>query len=160
MSENEDDMKRLAQTLDNLAKNMVEGPWTVNATATEKLMASITGYGGRSVALIGAIDPDQANDTAFFIEKCQRHLPTILAALRLRSPAPHNCGIDWRPIETAPKDGTTFITYSPPFLEGEDPDIDTAGYIIAEDEFWKCGCGFQYVTHWTPMVRPDAGDRP
>lgn len=91
-------------------------------------------------------------------EQAVAYRRAIVAALQSR-PAQINVGIDWRPIETAPKDGSTFITYSPPFREGEDPDIDTAGYIIAEDEFWKCGCGFQYVTHWTPMVRPVVGER-
>lgn len=51
----------------------------------------------------------------------------------------------WRPIATAPKDGKPFSTYTP----GHEGSYDTAGWDDKIGDFWKDGCGFQYVTHWT-----------
>jgi hypothetical protein len=44
-----------------------EGPWIVCATATRKLMASVVNDSGRTIALVGAIEPDEANANAFLI---------------------------------------------------------------------------------------------
>ncbi len=61
---------------------------------------------------------------------------------------------NWQPIETAPKDGSTFLTFSPPALKDPNPDYDTAGYNIETGQFWKAGCGWQWVTHWMPLPEP------
>lgn len=45
----------------------IPGPWIVNSTATRKLIASVTDESGRTVALVGAEDPDEANATAQLI---------------------------------------------------------------------------------------------
>lgn len=62
--------------------------------------------------------------------------------------------VGWRDIESAPKDGQTFITYSPPFHEGMEGHVDTAGYMPDKGEFWKGGCCWDSVTHWRPLDIP------
>jgi hypothetical protein len=67
---------------------------------------------------------------------------------------------DWRPIETAPRDGTWFLTYAP----GYDPraypgPLDFAVYDTTHREFCKAGCGFDYVTHWRPLPDPPETNR-
>lgn len=54
----------------------------------------------------------------------------------------------WQPIASAPRDGTTFLTFTP----GEPAyQYDLAQFDTAHDEFGKWGCGFQYCTHWMPL---------
>lgn len=60
----------------------------------------------------------------------------------------------WEDIATAPRDGSTFITYSPPFHEGMEGHVDTAGWMPDKGEFWKGSCGWDSVTHWRPLNEP------
>jgi hypothetical protein len=62
---------------------------------------------------------------------------------------------EWQPIETAPRDGSPFLTYSPP----EDWVVDEDCYDVAVwserwGKFAKQGCGFNAVTHWSPLEPP------
>lgn len=56
---------------------------------------------------------------------------------------------DWPLIDTAPRDGSWFVTYTP----GGDPDAryDLARFDSQLEEFCKVGCGFQYVQRWFPL---------
>lgn len=58
----------------------------------------------------------------------------------------------WRPIETAPEDGSEFMTYIPG-MEGSDA-FDFARWDEESGFFWKDKCGFIYVTHWQPLPEP------
>lgn len=62
---------------------------------------------------------------------------------------------DWRPIKTAPKDGSTFIVYSPDSTyQGG---FDFAEYDTQSEMFCKYGCGWDYATHWMPLpAKPTA----
>jgi|GEM_PF-1330948 len=73
----------LADRLERLGREAVEMPWTVTHTATRKLMACIEGASGQTVALIGAIEPDEANATAELMETLVANLPTVVSLLRL-----------------------------------------------------------------------------
>jgi hypothetical protein len=53
---------------------------------------------------------------------------------------------DWQPIETAPKDGSTFLVHT-----GERESYDLAEYSARYGEFVKHGCGWDYATHWAPL---------
>lgn len=52
---------------------------------------------------------------------------------------------DWRPIETAPRDGSWFFTKDDC---GGDYPYDVARYDADLDDFVKAGCGYQYVKYW------------
>lgn len=58
----------------------------------------------------------------------------------------------WRPIGSAPRDGTVFLTFIPD-MEGEDA-FDFAYWSDEWGDFAKVNCGFQYVTHWRPLPPP------
>lgn len=58
----------------------------------------------------------------------------------------------WLPIESAPKDGSLFLTYSPDGVYNQG--IDLAEYDSQNAIFCKHGCGWQYVTHWQPLPPP------
>lgn len=58
----------------------------------------------------------------------------------------------WQPIETAPRDGSWFATFSPG--EGFATAYDLAFFDVASGTFCKICCGFQYATHWLPLGRP------
>ena len=62
----------------------------------------------------------------------------------------------WQPIETAPRDGSTFITYTPGGEPGEwgQSGMDFAGWDDEYQEFWKSCCGFDHVTHWMAFPKP------
>jgi hypothetical protein len=63
---------------------------------------------------------------------------------------------DWRPIETAPKDGTVFLAWVNAFPVGLafmafwDRGIDEPGYVDYCQDDW---CDPQ-PTHWQPIVPP------
>lgn len=54
----------------------------------------------------------------------------------------------WQPIETAPQDGTMFVTFTP---DSDEP-FDFAYW--AQDDWRKMCCGFRYVTHWMSLPEP------
>lgn len=64
--------------------------------------------------------------------------------------------MEWRDIETAPRDGSPFLTYSPPLHESSDAgdSYDIAWWSDEWDGFVKFGCGFDSVTHWKPVEAP------
>lgn len=65
-------------------------------------------------------------------------------------------GLGWQPIETAPKDGTPFVTYMPTDEDSEPDDCyDIAYWSDAWGAFCKAGCGFRFVTHWKPLQPPE-----
>jgi len=62
----------------------------------------------------------------------------------------------WQPIETAPKDGSWFLTWTPPSEHSSAmyPNIDMAQH---DGKGWcKISCGFSRVTHWMPLPEPPA----
>ena len=65
---------------------------------------------------------------------------------------------EWRPIETAPKTGEWFMTYTP----GDEPYrlYDFACWLPESEGWGKVRCGFQYATHWRPLPPPPQGPRP
>lgn len=58
----------------------------------------------------------------------------------------------WRTIDSAPRDGSWFLTYIPG-MEGDDA-FDFAHFDTEWDEFCKIKCGFDLVTHWMPLRAP------
>lgn len=62
---------------------------------------------------------------------------------------------EWHPIETAPKDGTWFITYDPEC----DDKLDLAVFDVEHGHFFKIGCGFHGVTHWMQPAPPKEFER-
>jgi hypothetical protein len=64
--------------------------------------------------------------------------------------APPRLG-EWRPIATAPKDGSWFATWSP-LDDGSEGNLDKAQWDEQEGCFLKVCCGWPYVTHWAPFL--------
>jgi hypothetical protein len=66
----------------------------------------------------------------------------------------------WRPIETAPKDGTWILVYKPFNLYGfDDSEWYVDKYIVRwADECWNISMEDKvaYPTHWMPMPKPPA----
>jgi hypothetical protein len=62
--------------------------------------------------------------------------------------------MEWQPIETAPKDGSWFMTYSMGSDDDCYPNFDFAKW--SGDGWAKWGCGFDYATHWTAVPCPPA----
>lgn len=59
----------------------------------------------------------------------------------------------WKPIDTAPQDGTRFLA-----LEGFDSkDILFGYYDTCEGRYYDCFCGNAHLTHWAPLPLPPAG---
>jgi len=73
--------------------------------------------------------------------------PAIIAALRLAAASASGGGDGWRPIETAPTDGTPVWTYTAE-REGLPAFQSTCAY--HPDAGW-CTDELRYVTHWRPM---------
>lgn len=65
--------------------------------------------------------------------------------------------MEWQPIETAPKDGSTFLTFTPD--SDYNGGFDFAEYDLELEDFCKHGCGWQYVTAWMPLP-PGPGLKP
>lgn len=61
---------------------------------------------------------------------------------------------DWRPIETAPKDGTHILTYR------EAGFIAVAAFFPHGRSEWCCtdGCHLLNVTHWMPLPEAPTDD--
>jgi len=60
---------------------------------------------------------------------------------------------EWQPIETAPTDGTAFLTYTP-MPDDSVFSVDVAYWDEESGDLMKFGCGFMYVTHWMPIPEP------
>jgi len=65
--------------------------------------------------------------------------------------------MQWRPIETAPRDGTEFIAYRP------DAGVFTAGY-DDEQDVWFASHGYEDITddlptRWMPLPLPPSGEQ-
>lgn len=59
----------------------------------------------------------------------------------------------WQPRETAPRDGSWFLTWSEPpgeYWIG----MDFAKFDLELEQFVKCGCGWAYVQFWMPLPPP------
>ncbi len=61
---------------------------------------------------------------------------------------------EWQPIETAPKDGSEFLTIIPAEEGKHGPLYDTAYWSEEFEDFIQHGCGFEFVTHWMPLPEP------
>lgn len=63
--------------------------------------------------------------------------------------------LDWKPIATAPRDGTWFMTYT---ADDRDdycyPNFDFAKWCPETEDWAKCGCGFEQATHWAAVPSP------
>lgn len=67
----------------------------------------------------------------------------------------------WRPIQTAPKDGTPVLLYSP---DAKDPKIFVGMFVKFDEEdkgewfdYWRddgCWCIDAESTHWMPLPAP------
>lgn len=60
----------------------------------------------------------------------------------------------WQPIETAPRDGRWFLTYSVGSDDEFYPNFDFAKFNTETGEFAKCGCGYVFATHWADIPAP------
>ncbi len=57
----------------------------------------------------------------------------------------------WRPIETAPKDGTVIMAFAP----GWYPQPAIVEYVNGRWRLWQTGDAFQHrLTHWAPCPAP------
>lgn len=97
-----------------------------------------------------------AEISAAFIDAVEASLgdlvPKDLFALARRGAA-----MQWRPIETAPRDGTEFIAYRP------DAGVFTAGY-DDEQDVWFASHGYEDITddlptRWMPLPLPPSGEQ-
>ena len=62
--------------------------------------------------------------------------------------------MELQPVETAPRDGSVFLTYRPPHNATDVWLWDTAAWDVDDCEFSKCSCGWDRVTHWAPLPVP------
>jgi hypothetical protein len=66
----------------------------------------------------------------------------------------------WQPIETAPKDGSMIVVFSPEFYEAELEPLDQMDWFCVvrwNDGEWRYAGGeytFDNVTHWMPLPDP------
>jgi hypothetical protein len=89
---------------------------------------------------------------------------TIWRAMLAASPSPSVTQGGWRPIETAPKDGTQIIVFS---TEEADPSPTLAVFLAGESDFWldaydhspMTGVVSGKPTHWLPLP-PPPGEKP
>jgi hypothetical protein len=65
---------------------------------------------------------------------------------------------EWKPIETAPRDGSTFVTYLAPCRANDGSTLghryDFAQWDTETEDFIQHGCGFCMTTHWMPLPNP------
>ena len=65
---------------------------------------------------------------------------------------------EWQPIETAPRDGSVFMTYLPPSVANNGdqlgPRYDYANWDEELGDFIQHGCGWYMTTHWHPLPAP------
>lgn len=92
---------------------------------------------------------------AAFLEEFTALAPTILSALE---------AVEWRPIETAPRDGSPFMLW---VAEGETgPHVFATVSITSEGQWWDDSTGDQiepisFATHWRPLgPTPTEGNSP
>lgn len=62
----------------------------------------------------------------------------------------------WRPISSAPRDGSVFMTFTPD--DDQSYQFDTAYWCDDEECFVKLCCGFDRATHWMPLPEPPDGE--
>jgi len=102
------------------------------------------------------VSESDAEISAAFIDAVEASLgdlvPKDLFALARRGAA-----MQWRPIETAPRDGTEFIAYRP------DAGVFTAGYDDEQDA-WFANHGYEDITddlptRWMPLPLPPSGEQ-
>ena len=71
----------------------------------------------------------------------------------------------WRPIESAPRDGTRFLAYRPLAAKSFDPVIKIVRGVPVSNEPWECTVppgmdnsnytdGLCKATHWMPLPEP------
>lgn len=102
-------------------------------------------YGG------GSLSGDGSGSTYCAVRAWQRKLPVadaILALLRERGAL-----VEWRPIESAPKDGTPVLVWVAA-AHGLDPFITRCAW--HDDAGW-CADELREVTHWMPLPAAPSG---
>lgn len=71
--------------------------------------------------------------------------------------------MDWKPIETAPKDGTEFLAFGSYRYEGDDADTIyhyVVSYANNETHPWEIDgtqFGPKFFSHWMPLPPPPSG---
>lgn len=78
---------------------------------------------------------------------------------------------EWKPIETAPKDGTFILVTGPRYMDEHLPPVAITRWVVSSDEWWEqisatrkelrredtsswdSACGL-YPTHWQPLPPP------
>ena len=111
--------------------------------ALEQLLHAVCGETGFAAAVrndSGTAYPWPALDIA---EEAAR---AALAAHPVEAEA-----MEWQPKETAPRDGSWFLTYSPDKDSDGGLHFDFAAWVEEFGDFCKVSCGWQYVTHWMPV---------
>lgn len=76
--------------------------------------------------------------------------------LELRDEPPH---FSWRPIQTAPKDGTRILTFGCPHDDGridmgEKPDIQLSFWEESSQSFYSDEWGSHQPAEWMPLPAP------
>ena len=93
--------------------------------------------------------PPQGSHASRYVELTKDHYVQAATALRQLM-----AETEWRPIETAPKDGTWILGYAP------DWQILTIAHTRLPSRGirgWYCGDGkFMPATHWLPLPEPPA----
>lgn len=78
-----------------------------------------------------------------------RHIAAIYAAMQAVAPD------GWEPIETAPKDGTKVLTYTPPPAPYGDPYFCVCAFFHGHwPSKWMHATGNTEPTHWMPLPAP------
>lgn len=108
-------------------------------------------------------DTDHRNQGVFMTEDAEGEYVLYTDYLAKPTPTP-NPGSEWRPIETAPKDGTIILVtgwnYGKPGTERHYAIASYAGGVWAEgsdwveDSEWNKPGVLKYLTHWMPLPQP------